>query len=56
MVARADDGVIEAVQDINRLWYVGVQWHPERTEDVGLGQGIFNQLVEKCARAGVALQ
>jgi len=45
VVATSKDGVIEAVQDPHRHWYVGVQWHPERTEDVELGQGLFNQLI-----------
>lgn len=38
----ADDGIIEAVCDHDRKWYVGVQWHPERTENEELGQGLFN--------------
>ena len=50
VVATSDDGVIEAVQDVNRLWYIGVQWHPERTEDVQLGQGLFTQLVKSSTK------
>ncbi len=45
VVASADDGVIEAVRDESRSWYVGVQWHPERTKDHQLGQGLFEQLL-----------
>ena len=45
VVASADDGVIEAVRDVSRSWYVGVQWHPERTKDQQLGQGLFEQLL-----------
>jgi putative glutamine amidotransferase len=45
VAARSDDGVIEAIQDEARSWYVGVQWHPERTSDERLGQGLFDQLV-----------
>ena len=45
IVATSDDGVIEAVQDYSKKWYVGVQWHPERTENSQLGQDLFNQLV-----------
>ena len=48
VIAVADDGVIEAVQDANRLWYKGVQWHPERTENPNLGQVLFNQMVQVC--------
>ena len=45
VIASADDGVIEAVCDASRSWYVGVQWHPERTKDHQLGQGLFEQLL-----------
>ncbi len=45
VVATADDGVIEAVQDKDRSWYFGVQWHPERTNDLRFGQELFNQFV-----------
>lgn len=46
IAALAEDGIIEAVSDSARNWYVGVQWHPERTKDEKLGQGLFNQLCE----------
>ncbi|MDP7005812.1 MAG: gamma-glutamyl-gamma-aminobutyrate hydrolase family protein [Phycisphaerales bacterium] len=46
VVATSDDGLIEAVRCNSRNWYVGVQWHPERTDDEILGQGLFNQLVK----------
>jgi len=45
VIAKSDDGVIEAVDDPARPFYVGVQWHPERTEDSRLGQGLFDALV-----------
>ncbi len=45
VIARAHDGVIEAVRDASRPWWVGVQWHPERTDDAQLGQGLFDGLV-----------
>ncbi|MHC4218499.1 MAG: gamma-glutamyl-gamma-aminobutyrate hydrolase family protein [Planctomycetota bacterium] len=45
VVARAADGVIEAVRDETRRFYVGVQWHPERTADERLGAGLFRELV-----------
>tara|TARA_B110000495_G_scaffold203294_1_gene226392 strand:- start:5813 stop:6451 length:639 start_codon:yes stop_codon:yes gene_type:complete len=48
IIALADDGIIEAVQHPNHLWYKGVQWHPERTNDEQLGQHIFNHLVKAC--------
>jgi len=45
VLARSHDGVIEAIEDPSRRFYVGVQWHPERTADPNLGQAIFDALV-----------
>jgi len=45
ILARSHDGVIEALRDPARPFYLGVQWHPERTLDPHLGQGIIRQLV-----------
>ncbi|MFG0306158.1 MAG: gamma-glutamyl-gamma-aminobutyrate hydrolase family protein [Phycisphaerales bacterium JB040] len=45
VLARAPDGVIEAVGDPARAYWVGVQWHPERTGHAGLGQRLFDELV-----------
>lgn len=49
VIATSPDGVIEAIDDPGRPFYVGVQWHPER------GTGLFNldlirRFVEICAR------
>ncbi len=48
--AISEDGVIEAAWDSARRFYVGVQWHPERTADPVLGQALFDSLV-KAARS-----
>lgn len=45
VVARAADGVIEAIARPDREMYLGVQWHPERTDDEALGLGLFRRLV-----------
>lgn len=37
VIARSPDHIIEAIDDPQRAFYVGVQWHPERG-----GQGLFN--------------
>lgn len=50
LVGRSDDGVIEAVQDPSRPFYLGVQWHPERTDDPVMGDGVMRLLVEACRR------
>ncbi len=46
IVATAADGVIEAIRDDSRPFYLGVQWHPERTENDRLGRGLIRRLVE----------
>lgn len=53
VVACAADGTIEAIDDPNRAFYVGVQWHPERidsTDDDPLNLGLIRRLIES-ARA-----
>ena len=48
VTARSDDGVIEAIDDPARLFYLGVQWHPERTDHAPLGQALFERLIAAC--------
>jgi putative glutamine amidotransferase len=48
IVALSDDGLIEGIRDPDRPFHLGVQWHPERTADPHLGDGIFNMLVAAC--------
>jgi putative glutamine amidotransferase len=45
-VAWADDGTVEALEDPDRRFVVGVLWHPEAGED----QRLFEQLVEAARR------
>jgi putative glutamine amidotransferase len=47
ITARADDGVIEAVEDPTKPFVLGVQWHPEESGE----RRIFETLVD-AARAG----
>lgn len=44
--ATADDGVIEAVEDVNHPFFVGVQWHPERTPSSTETQALFRSFIE----------
>jgi putative glutamine amidotransferase len=46
VIATASDGVIEAIKDDGRRFYVGVQWHPERTDDPTLGEGLIRKFVK----------
>lgn len=49
-LANAHDGVIEAIDDPQRRFYLGVQWHPERTEHEPLGQRIIDRFVDAARR------
>ena len=50
VVATAPDGVIEAIRDEDRPFYLGVQWHPERSSDVTLGFELFERFVKTARR------
>jgi putative glutamine amidotransferase len=50
VIGVSDDGVIEAIRDAARPFYVGVQWHPERTEDKTMGLGVIRRLVDAARR------
>lgn len=52
VLARAPDGVIEAIGDGARRFYVGVQWHPERTRDEMVGAEVFRRLLLACETTG----
>ena len=49
VTARAADGTIEAMEDPERPFWLGVQWHPESGDD----HGLFIGLVEAAAQAEV---
>ena len=44
--ARADDGTVEALEDPDRRFALGVLWHPEAGEDFAL----FEALIEEASR------
>lgn len=50
VVARAEDGTVEAIDDPARPFYLGVQWHPERgdaTDCPQLNGGVIRSLIER---------
>lgn len=53
VLAKAPDGVIEAIDDPRRPFYVGVQWHPERGGPGPLNHGLFERLVAACRTTSV---
>jgi anthranilate synthase component 2/putative glutamine amidotransferase len=44
--AWAEDGVVEGVEAVDRRFCLGVQWHPETSED----RRLFGELVAAAAR------
>jgi len=49
IVARSDDGVVEALERIDGEFGLFVQWHPELTDDVEHRNAIYGALVRACA-------
>ncbi|WMY10890.1 gamma-glutamyl-gamma-aminobutyrate hydrolase family protein [Paraburkholderia phenoliruptrix] len=50
--ARADDGVVEAIEATNRPFVVGVQWHPEwMYENEPACRNLFDNFVKVCAQS-----
>ena len=43
--AVSDDGVIEAIEDPNKLYQIGVQWHPEKVDDENT-KALFDSFVD----------
>ena len=53
VVARADDGTIEAVEGTDPARFLlGVQWHPERIRDAAHRQAIFGAFVRAAGQGG----
>ena len=52
VIATANDGIIEAIQNKNHPFFYGVQWHPEMMASKGnLGmKRIFDKFVESCGK------
>lgn len=46
IVARSGDGTIEALEDPDHPWFVGLQWHPERTALDSKTQRVFQSFVQ----------
>ncbi len=46
VVAKHDDGTVEAIEDASKPFFVGVQWHPERTPEDAATQNLFRSFVE----------
>jgi putative glutamine amidotransferase len=49
IVARTDDGVIEALERVNGKFGLFVQWHPEQMDDTEHRKAIYGALIRACA-------
>jgi putative glutamine amidotransferase len=49
--AWADDGTVEAIEDPSATFRVGVQWHPETADDLGLFAGLVTAARSRTAAA-----
>ena len=45
VVAKGEDGVIEALEATDRPWMIGVQWHPERTLSDPASRQLFTDFI-----------
>ncbi len=46
--AYSPDGVIEAIEDPEMPFFIGVQWHPERDPDASATRALFEAFVQAC--------
>lgn len=46
VVAKGEDGTVEAIEAKDRPWMIGVQWHPERTVEDEATMTLFRDFVE----------
>jgi putative glutamine amidotransferase len=44
--AIAEDGIIEAIEDPSHPFFIGVQWHPERTPNEEATQQLFSSFIQ----------
>lgn len=48
IVATAPDGVVEAIEDPEMPFFIGVQWHPERDPNAPTTRALFRAFVRAC--------
>jgi len=54
--ARSPDGVIEAIETTDPIWFcIGVQWHPESETASALDLQLFESFVQACLKQAQAL-
>ncbi len=46
-VARSEENIIEAIEDKNKKFFIGVQWHPETISNDEYSKKIFDNFISK---------
>lgn len=46
--ARSEDGIIEAIEDSSKKFFIGVQWHPETIIEDEYSTKLFDYFISKC--------
>lgn len=46
VVARHEDGTVEAIEGTGTRWMIGVQWHPERSPEAAESKRLFRAFVD----------
>ncbi len=49
IAAHHADGTIEAIEGTSKRWLIGVQWHPERSQEHHENQKIFAEFIKQAA-------
>lgn len=52
VVARAEDGVIEALESVSKSGLWAVQWHPERLGEHPAGYALLRRFIASCTNRG----
>lgn len=47
IVAYSDDGIVEAIEDGSKRFFIGVQWHPESLPDDEYSKKIFDYFISQ---------
>ena len=47
VIARAPDGIVEAIEDTSGRWVLGVQWHPEWMATSTVSKRIFDAFIQE---------
>ncbi len=50
ITAMTDDGIVEAIEGVDDRFILGLQWHPERSDDEQQRKMIFDRFIDECKK------